>query len=376
MSKTRACSLGPYDPDPAKCGQMRDVALVGGGAGSGGSVWIEADVIEGEGIISANGGSTTPTKGRATTDKLAVTSPGGAGGGGRLAIYYNTLARDKLKLQAMGGRSLEGTAYGTAGTIYLSSTQTYTEELRFDNAHSRLVVTWPGSPLPEAKAAAPLQRLVVTGSANVWIPAVGNAFTSVVVGELTVESKSKIGGKRVILLSEVIKVRDGSQLFGSDLRVSALTVEIDGKTSLITATAAGLAPAAQNGADAAGVEGGGGGGMLFFFFVKNLIIIIFIIIIICLLETRWCYWCWCDVWFASRRLGSSQTSHGPGAVSSRRQRRRSVIVVGRTWWRCRVARRVRQADDERWRRCHSRRQSWRRLGHYAAGRRRWWRRHC
>jgi hypothetical protein len=109
-----------YDPDPEVCGMMRAVALVGGGAGAGGSVWINADAVRGEGIISANGGSTTKVKGRATTLELELTSPGGAGGGGRVAIYYNELQRASLQISAAGGRSLEGTAYGTAGTIFLS----------------------------------------------------------------------------------------------------------------------------------------------------------------------------------------------------------------------------------------------------------------
>jgi hypothetical protein len=109
-----------YDPDPNVCGVMRDVALVGGGAGAGGSVWINADAVRGEGIISANGGSTTKVKGRSTAPALELTSPGGAGGGGRVAIFYNELQRASLQISAAGGRSLEGTAYGTAGTIFFA----------------------------------------------------------------------------------------------------------------------------------------------------------------------------------------------------------------------------------------------------------------
>jgi hypothetical protein len=69
-----------YDPDPEVCGMMRAVALVGGGAGAGGSVWINADAVRGEGIISANGGSTTKVKGRDLLQRVAARHVADIGG--------------------------------------------------------------------------------------------------------------------------------------------------------------------------------------------------------------------------------------------------------------------------------------------------------
>jgi hypothetical protein len=52
--------------------------------------------------------------------RLDNQSQGSRNDGGRVAIYYNELQRASLQISAAGGRSLEGTAYGTAGTIFLS----------------------------------------------------------------------------------------------------------------------------------------------------------------------------------------------------------------------------------------------------------------
>jgi hypothetical protein len=102
----------------------------------------------------------------------------------------------------------------------------------------------------------------------VWIPS--KTTTVVVVGELAVEAKSKIGGDKVVVRAESVKVLGGGQLFGTDLRVSALNVELDGKDSFITATGTGNAPAVQNGADSSDtVSGGGGGGKQCLIYVSS-----------------------------------------------------------------------------------------------------------
>jgi hypothetical protein len=87
----------------AGCPSTRNIALVGGGGGAGGSVralclavswcahvmqvWITASAIVGGGLISANGASTLSTG----APGEQPTSPGGAGGGGRIALYYDSL---------------------------------------------------------------------------------------------------------------------------------------------------------------------------------------------------------------------------------------------------------------------------------------------
>ena len=79
------------------------------GAGSGGSIWINAATLKGQGTIHANGG----------------TSSRGAGGGGRIAVYYETIdGFDLGKITAYGGNSTgSSTNYdGGAGTVYLKKT--------------------------------------------------------------------------------------------------------------------------------------------------------------------------------------------------------------------------------------------------------------
>lgn len=49
---------------------------LGGGGGSGGSIWLHANILSGFGIISANGG------------KGASNGMGGGGAAGRVAVYF------------------------------------------------------------------------------------------------------------------------------------------------------------------------------------------------------------------------------------------------------------------------------------------------
>ncbi|PLW80539.1 hypothetical protein C0585_02095, partial [Candidatus Woesearchaeota archaeon] len=79
------------------------------GGGSGGSVYIYANKVEGNSYISANGGN--------------AYEYGGAGGGGRIAIYYGNLS-DGISITAYGGSN--GGRSGASGTIYLKAdSQTY-----------------------------------------------------------------------------------------------------------------------------------------------------------------------------------------------------------------------------------------------------------
>jgi len=86
------------------------------GGGSGGSIWITAQLVSGSGAISAQGGAGEPTH-------------GGGGGGGRIAIQcdVNTFAGS---LAAYGGA---GAMTGGAGTVYTELTG-QNGLLVFDNA--------------------------------------------------------------------------------------------------------------------------------------------------------------------------------------------------------------------------------------------------
>ena len=75
------------------------------GGGSGGSIWIQADILTGSGAISANGGN----------GGSYSSAYGGGGGGGRIAIEYSADS-STLAIQTFGGTS--GAQYGDAGTIF------------------------------------------------------------------------------------------------------------------------------------------------------------------------------------------------------------------------------------------------------------------
>jgi hypothetical protein len=86
------------------------ISLPAGGGGSGGSVWITSERVIGTGTVSVVGGSVT----RGCEAERTV-SGGGAGGGGRIAVDYET-SSSGLKMQAWGGDSL--CLLAAAGTIY------------------------------------------------------------------------------------------------------------------------------------------------------------------------------------------------------------------------------------------------------------------
>ena len=79
--------------------------LVYGSGGSGGSVWIEANNISGEGLIEADGGDGTTQQ---------SPPPVGAGGGGRIALYY----QDRNQLSTTTRRGELSANEAQNGTIY------------------------------------------------------------------------------------------------------------------------------------------------------------------------------------------------------------------------------------------------------------------
>lgn len=92
-----------------------------GGCGSGGSIYIKVNMLKGEGTIAANGGS----------DYY------GSGGGGRVAIYYDEVSQqfNFSKVNAYGGISSQGrTSFnGGAGTVYLKKSSDTYGDLIVDN---------------------------------------------------------------------------------------------------------------------------------------------------------------------------------------------------------------------------------------------------
>lgn len=91
----------------------------GGCGGAGGSLWIDTAIINGSGIIQANGGN----------GKVGSVRTGVGGSGGRIAVYYTSgdfPLTNVENIQAYGG--YVNTQYGGAGTVYV-------EQKGVDNPH-------------------------------------------------------------------------------------------------------------------------------------------------------------------------------------------------------------------------------------------------
>ncbi|MGE5392704.1 MAG: DUF2341 domain-containing protein [Candidatus Saccharibacteria bacterium] len=105
------------------------------GGGSGGSVYLTVNTLQGNGLIAANGG----------TGNAAGASTTGGGGGGRVAIYYAADLSSIItggRISVLGGK---GVNYGLSGTVYVHDLGSFgqSDYRWFQNADS---VT-PGSPL-------------------------------------------------------------------------------------------------------------------------------------------------------------------------------------------------------------------------------------
>jgi hypothetical protein len=146
------CPAGIYVPE---------VALVGGGGGGGGAVWIDAQSILGEGVISANGGS---------VDRIPSTVNNVRQGRGVAGRRWRRWSRRPVlqraaRCQCDGARArrplAEFTAYGTAGLVFIKNTKTFAEELVLDNGYDRQQNSWPATTLP----AGPFAALTLKGAA-------------------------------------------------------------------------------------------------------------------------------------------------------------------------------------------------------------------
>ncbi len=95
-----------------------------GAGGSGGSVWLEVGVLSGAGQVQANGASG------------GTYSDTGGGGGGRVAIYYDSVSGfdPQGQVSAYGGGGRGSAKGGGAGTIYTRARSAATGTLRIANA--------------------------------------------------------------------------------------------------------------------------------------------------------------------------------------------------------------------------------------------------
>jgi hypothetical protein len=128
------------------------IDATGTGAGSGGSIWIAVnDVVNGSGVISANGGSAALENG---------TAYGSPGGGGRIALYYGGSVASSLRVTAFGGTRGVAAQAG-AGTVFLKNTLTSQSQLLVANSLSN--ITSAQTRIDSTV----LQALVVTDGARV-----------------------------------------------------------------------------------------------------------------------------------------------------------------------------------------------------------------
>jgi hypothetical protein len=238
------------------------------GLGSGGSVFITARTLAGNGTVSANGAGPVPTGN-------AAAGRDGAGGGGRIAVLYGDESGWSGTLEAYGGYDqLHGNSYnevyadgtGGAGTVFTRQV-TFTPKgtvSKGEGAFPDGTLTvdagqdqWFPPPLYYAPPDAtplltawndPKRRLVVTGDADVWA-------TKLDYGEIDVTGHSTI-------------TTPPGQMF---LDVTTQTLDIDATSEVTVDTRGygwdgsgndkgGSAPGATLSADGAGGSHGGRGG--------------------------------------------------------------------------------------------------------------------
>ena len=95
------------------------------GGGSGGGIYLNVDTLNGNGTIQAMGGNGRYHSSVSSAD-------GGSGGGGRVAIYYETSTFPFNNVSVRGG-SQSRNGNGGTGTIYLKKDSDTHPELIFDS---------------------------------------------------------------------------------------------------------------------------------------------------------------------------------------------------------------------------------------------------
>lgn len=99
---------------------MNGVGVAGGGAGSGGSVWMDSDVIEGWGELKADGGNSVGSDCTGCSHtSCCCRHYGGGGGGGRIRTFTGNYTHKVLKHQRYvnGGSGSGSSSAGGIGTF-------------------------------------------------------------------------------------------------------------------------------------------------------------------------------------------------------------------------------------------------------------------
>lgn len=164
------------------------------GSGSGGSIWITVGALSGEGVIHANGGG------------FQV-----GGGGGRIAIEYDSLGMEESHVMALGGQCSH--VNGGNGTLYLKRT---------GQALGDLVIDGAGLTTPEASSLVPA----------------GVTYDNVIL-----RNGAQVLADTPIMVAQALRVLGGSVMTHSlsseaGLQITAGSVQVDA-TSLISASGKG-----------------------------------------------------------------------------------------------------------------------------------------
>jgi hypothetical protein len=217
---------------------------IGSGAGAGGSIRLDAATIGGAGSVHANGAS-------GTTANFA-------GGGGRVALYYQNLSIPRANVAASGG-DLNTNFGGGAGTIYLSQSNAsgvkVADELRAVNNVNKATGITPLSALSSGTVTTVSGTTVgLSGSVPEFIAGSQIDFldaTGQIIGTSVIASRGANGTSVVLQSAPVVGVVAGTAYRGawSFDQITVLGAEVmqaaTVRTAHVTTDGTGLLRAAE-----------------------------------------------------------------------------------------------------------------------------------
>ncbi|MGC4044820.1 MAG: hypothetical protein QM758_13590 [Armatimonas sp.] len=146
-----------------------------GGAGSGGSIYLNVGSLSGSGFVSVNGGYGN--------------NQGGGGSGGRISVYYRMTVNASM-LQAFGNRSNDFGTRSGAGTIFLKSeTQPHGDLIVNNNTFMEFPTTLSNAVDPEGLV---FDNITVESGGYIAPPAL-TALNLFVTGDLNIKGGGRVG---------------------------------------------------------------------------------------------------------------------------------------------------------------------------------------
>lgn len=187
------------------------------GGGSGGSIFINATIIRGEGVIDATGGSGNGL--------------GGGGSGGRIAVYYHSSSFSGHFTAFGGSSSYEA---GAAGTVYEEDCQKHLKHLWISNRNQKprsLLVNFANPRKDHARTWLPLlsnnskydfDQVTLTGGSHLILES-GTHGETMTIGKLSDVTSSDVGNDVTSFLHvgpwQTIRLRETGVLFPVNVRV-------------------------------------------------------------------------------------------------------------------------------------------------------------